>query len=307
MGTDSPNNDPIMFCSWRARQSGSQLNGTATQATSWLLIEVPSAWGANALADSDLPDAVKARCSEWTDAVDGLRVQFIRREVNAPDEDGTTRVFVATSGLQSARLYRTRVDDVSTLADLDVESVVDESPSDRWTTMMGSLVLTCTNGKRDRCCARWGRPLAAAFDEAAGDASWQTSHLGGHRFAPTCLLLPKGIQYGWIAADEAGALWTTHAGGHVYRLDRYRGHTGYARPVQAAETYLREMTGCKTLDAIAFHRATQKGDTWRVRLDYDGERHEVRLTEQASEPMQLSCGADPKTTSRFQLEGHRTL
>lgn len=294
-----------MFCSWRARQTGDQLNGTATQANAWLLIEVPTAWGEDALGESALPDAVKRRCAEWTASLEGLRVQLIRREANQPDDPSTTSVYVATSGLQTARLYRTRVDDPADVAALDVARVADGDVPDRWTPVMGSIVLTCTNGKRDRCCARWGRALADAFVDVAGEAAWQTSHLGGHRFAPTCVLLPKGIQYGWIAADEAGALWSTHGRGQVYRLDRYRGHTGFTRPVQAAETFLREMTGRQSLDAIRFQSASKKGTTWRVRLHMDDVQHEVRLTEEEGPTLPHSCGDGAKPTVRYQLQGHR--
>ncbi|HEU5385864.1 MAG TPA: sucrase ferredoxin [Streptosporangiaceae bacterium] len=50
------------------------------------------------------------------------------------------------------------------------------------------MALVCTNGKRDRCCAVRGRPVAAAIADATGWDTWESSHLGGHRFAATALL-----------------------------------------------------------------------------------------------------------------------
>ena len=54
------------------------------------------------------------------------------------------------------------------------------------------LLLVCTHSKRDLCCAMYGRPLAAglASNPNYAQAVWETSHLGGHRFAPTAVQLP---------------------------------------------------------------------------------------------------------------------
>ena len=46
----------------RRSQAGEPLAGTASEATSWLLVEVRGAWGRDAVADSGLPPAC-ARCS----------------------------------------------------------------------------------------------------------------------------------------------------------------------------------------------------------------------------------------------------
>ena len=51
-------------------------------------------------------------------------------------------------------------------------------------------ILVCTHGARDACCGKFGygfyvemRGLAAVRGD--GVRVWRTSHLGGHRFAPT--------------------------------------------------------------------------------------------------------------------------
>ena len=49
----------------------------------------------------------------------------------------------------------------------------------------GPIVLVCAHGRRDACCARLGPPLFDALaPHCPPDALWQSSHLGGHRFAP---------------------------------------------------------------------------------------------------------------------------
>lgn len=68
-------------------------------------------------------------------------------------------------------------------------------------------VLVCTHGSRDVCCGRFGY---AVYDflrsghAAPGDLRvWRTSHLGGHRFAPTLLELPEGRYWGHLQIGAA--------------------------------------------------------------------------------------------------------
>ena len=46
-------------CAEASLDAGEELAGTATEAADWLLVEVPGAWGRDALADTALPDAVR--------------------------------------------------------------------------------------------------------------------------------------------------------------------------------------------------------------------------------------------------------
>ena len=68
----------------------------------------------------------------------------------------------------------------------------------------GPLWLVCTNGKRDRCCAEMGRPIAGLLAQEWPEGTWETTHLGGHRFSGTLLALPSGITLGRL--DTATAL-----------------------------------------------------------------------------------------------------
>ncbi|MEO9223732.1 MAG: sucrase ferredoxin, partial [Acidimicrobiales bacterium] len=62
-------------------------------------------------------------------------------------------------------------------------------------------VLICTHGARDVCCGGAGMKFATEFASAHPElVVWRTSHLGGHRFAPTALTLPDGNL--WAYCDE---------------------------------------------------------------------------------------------------------
>ena len=47
----------------------------------------------------------------------------------------------------------------------------------------GPVVVVCTHGRRDVCCAERGRPLAAATALEHPGAVWESTHVGGDRFA----------------------------------------------------------------------------------------------------------------------------
>jgi hypothetical protein len=112
-------------------------------------------------------------------------------------------------------------------------------------------VLVCTHGRRDVCCGSRGTDLAlhlAAGGAPPGVRFWRTSHTGGHRFAPTFLVLPQGT--GWAFADP---------GLVAQVLDRsvpfaevaahYRGCSGLAgREAQALEKEVLIDVGWELLD-----------------------------------------------------------
>lgn len=64
-------------------------------------------------------------------------------------------------------------------------------------------MLVCAHGKRDQCCAVLGRPIAARLSTEFGDTVWECSHTGGHRFAPSMILLPTGYTYGRLSAEQS--------------------------------------------------------------------------------------------------------
>jgi hypothetical protein len=93
-----------------------------------------------------------------------------------------------------------------------------------------SRLAVCTQGTRDRCCAKWGFAVyrAASALHAAGElpfAPIECSHLGGDRFAATGIVFPSGSMYGHLdrlplaelaAAETAGRILQDHYRGRVF-------------------------------------------------------------------------------------------
>jgi hypothetical protein len=116
------------------------------------------------------------------------------------------------------------------------------------------LLLVCAHSRHDTCCALRGRPVAAALAALRPGRVWETSHVGGERFAANVLVLPAGLLYGRVlpfAADEfVAAAESDEVIGALLR-----GRIGLAPPAQAALAFayeqlaLRRRSDLRVVDA----------------------------------------------------------
>jgi hypothetical protein len=170
------------------------------------------------------------------------------------------------------------------------------------------LLLVCTHGKHDPCCARYGRPLYDALaDELEPDWVWQSTHVGGDRFAGNVVALPHGLYYGRVERATAGAVLDETLAERVY-LDLYRGRSCFSFPVQAAERAIRLDTGLLGIEDVSLLAAHRRDDgSWTVAMSARGRGiEEVDLREEAGELVHLTCGAETlRRPRRFVVTGRR--
>lgn len=161
-----------------------------------------------------------------------------------------------------------------------------------------SLLLVCTHGARDVCCAVRGRPLAAALAQRWPEQTWECTHVGGDRFAPNLLVLPDGTYYGMLDPEAAVDVVTDHLAGHL-RADYLRGVAGLPTPAQAALVWLVEHNP-NARPTYAGTRGTH--DTgWRVSFTVDGAPIVLAVTATTAHPARLTCRAD-RATSAWQFQ-----
>ena len=275
-----------IFCSVLSQQLNEPIIGTAGRGDIWLLLEYNESWAAKATQENGLPRPVQAHLDAFLAVTPHSRLQFIRQS----GRRGDLAFFVAVLTGERPTLYRFDLANYEALLTLDLGVVAagryEQAKTDQ------SLLLVCTNGKRDRCCALYGLALYQALTEMGGAAVWQTTHLGGHRFAPTLVSLPDGYVYGRVAPAGANQLWAAHQGCELW-LDHLRGRACYDGPTQAAEILLRQHTGRVAPDDFRW-LATEKGENgqWLVRfVDPAGQLHPVHLCQETlPTPIQVSCG-----------------
>ena len=118
------------------------------------------------------------------------------------------------------------------------------------------------------CCGALGTTLAAELlaDTDIAKAGYQvgrTSHTGGHRFAPTAILLPEGTMWAFLDADLVSRV-ARRDGPVEAVLDNYRGSTGLGSPaLQALERVAFGDVGWGWLDWV---RSGTDGGAGRVTL-----------------------------------------
>lgn len=105
---------------------------------------------------------------------------------------------------------------------------------------MGREVAVCTHGRRDVCCGARGSRLheeLVAGAESLGPTVRirRTSHTGGHRFAPTAIVLPEATAWAYLDVDLLKAI-VARSGPVMAVLGHYRGWAGLGSPrLQALE------------------------------------------------------------------------
>lgn len=258
--------------------------GTADPVDVWLLLEYRSAWRAKTVIDNDLSADVAHWFASLPDvlAAEGLkaRPQFIRQ----PElESRLLRLMVACAD----GLFEFTAPGYDELRRVDVANVVANPDDYAERRIVEPRYLVCTNGQRDLCCARFGLPIYHTLRERFGARVWQTTHLGGHRFAPNLLVLPQSALYGRVNDETLDDLLSdTEAG--VLHAPLLRGRHGYAQPAQVAEAHLLEhFGGSWLLDDIA---ASDEG--WKVSFTRGADTAQLHIAQPEEPEMILKSCAD---------------
>jgi Sucrase/ferredoxin-like len=226
-------------CSVQALLRGDAVTATAPPARRWLLVEQPGPWGPDALLESRFdPSVARGLAARAREA--GVRVQMVRRPGDRLTDSGRRWAVADTTPGVETVWWSTRETDAD-LLDLPWDGSVG-TPS----TVPTHLV--CTHGAHDACCAVRGRPLAQGLSAAGAAEVWETSHLGGDRFAANVLVLPTGHVYGQVPGDGA-ELVAAHARGEV-ALPWLRGRSGLTPPAQAAQQHARQELGLLGTDDL---------------------------------------------------------
>jgi hypothetical protein len=296
------------FCAAVSGANAESHSASASRIDGWILLEYRGMWDRDVLGRSLLSNELKAHLREQLHALRPSRLLFLKK----PERRSYGRRYVSfgTSKPGAERFYRLEVDHLEELRDFDFAAALagDKTPG---VPVHHPLLVVCTHGKRDRCCAKHGQPLYDALRrETDSERVWQSTHVGGDRFAGNVVVFPKALYYGRVEPDEAGALLEAHADGRV-DLERYRGRAAYTFPVQAAEHGIREAEGLLGIDDLAFVSCRREDeDAWRVRFrGPDGTVFEVDVAaELADEPVYLTCSAaEPSRPRHFRAAAIRRV
>jgi hypothetical protein len=295
------------FCAQLARDTADPFIGTATRADSWLLIEYTAVWERREIESSHLPPQVKT----WIEQIKqhATQTRFIKRDGR---KSSNINVFFVITLEQRQAIYCfqfTRYEDLLTLDLAALRAGAQWYEPYRYQV---PLFLVCTHGKHDACCAKFGMPVYHEFERLAGEHTWQSSHVGGDKFAANVICFPYGIYYGRVAVSEVGEIIASCNASQLY-LNRYRGRSCYLPIVQAADYLLRVRTGQADLGAFRLSSAQQAQDgQWWICFKHrqTGIEHCLLLQERISEKpaYRTTCHPEGKNILRsYQLRYYETL
>lgn len=279
-------------CSEASLAAGNDPAGSSSAFRSFLLITDTGAWGRSA-AHAAVAGQLDPATAGWVSANrEGLR-PFAIRPVQERREADTDRFLAGRVGDgDDLRGWRTP----PTSAELQ-ELAAGRQPGE---PVDGPLIGICTNGSRDRCCALAGRPIALELVASIGDGRvTEISHLGGHRFAGTLVVLPWGYSYGFLDPASAAAVADDAMNGLVHPR-QLRGRANQSPAAQAAEIAWRGALGPAAPGAVAISREQVDGEVTTVTATVDGRTEQLNMRYLAGERVtETACGGKPFDTGRW--------
>ncbi|GGK72110.1 hypothetical protein Sme01_08500 [Sphaerisporangium melleum] len=267
------------------------LASATTGARFWLLIEHRGPWAAR-LEECELPEPVHELIRRAADL--GVRAQLIRRPLQRHATSGPVHVMVADTTAREPWIAEGVFLDPR---DLDLGSLVRGVVPESCILVKEPVFLVCTHARRNACCARIGLPIARVLGESQPGRVWETTHVGGDRYAANLVCLPHGLYYGSMSQAAAIAAANAYRHGEIV-LDRFRGRAGIPEPSQAAEHFVRVHTGELSVGGVAVETTRSDGDVTEAIVRHGDVRFRVAVERTMFAPCGIAC-ADTIATYRL--------
>ena len=270
------------------------LPGTAKPGSVYVLFEWPEAWPRDVMGDAALGEELTAKLAPMLEA-HGATLLLIRHPTREGRHITDHHLYLVFADEAVAEVKH--IDSPDELLELDLSGPGRNGAERR----ERPLLLICTHAKRDRCCAVKGRPLVNELHARhpfgpGNDVVWETSHIKGHRFAPTMLLMPWAYSFGRMNIEATDAMLADASEG-LYFVPGNRGRGTLGPAEQVAELAVAaEVPGARYGQ---FEVAASGGDSAQVTDTVSGQVYEVRLEQRPVSGVVDSCGKAPKESTAW--------
>lgn len=287
-------NKEVFFCSAASRYFKEQLSGTAANSGVFILLE---------------------HCNPFPEKV--MEAHFDKewlREIQRLAQSYKGKVLLVRNKTTNFKDCKISFVDCSTCRYFTIETPIENTPSVKladyitapetaWQT--DPFFLICTNGKKDKCCSKFGFPVYKFFESFNSDVNvWECSHVGGDRFAANVVAMPFGIYYGHVAVEDVGHIMVRTLLRKIYK-NKFRGLSRRSFYEQAIECHLRDHLQNYDIDfEIHTHLLHHEGDTYKVDVTTSNNGHYIMelLKEKVSYPHRLTCKSKKQEDlSKFKL------
>ena len=184
------------YCAEVAQADGEPMAGTADVVDVWIMLEYLPAWTAKATTDNALATPTKAWLKQLADQVTARGL----KAAAAADPPSRTRSHRcdadAGHAARTASRWRLRT---------TTRSLRCRSKRSRPRRSKPLRSISCAPTANATCAARVsGCRRTPRCANGLADRAWQTTHVGGHRFAPNVLTLPQAALYGRVQPADVG-------------------------------------------------------------------------------------------------------
>ncbi|WP_138500687.1 sucrase ferredoxin [Nostoc sp. PA-18-2419] len=280
------------FCSLVSKANKEDPIGTAGTCDHWLIMEIPQPWPQD-IYEKNL--TIKALIDFFQEVTLKHKIN-IRPILIAPDREyshpGFTRVlyyyrpaklFCEFEKQEFVVPHEQAITLVTAILKQSIQQPNNLSEFQQYQQQTSHIreLMVCTHAQVDLACGRFGTPLYRRLRKEYAPAAkgnlrvWQTTHFGGHQFAPTLVDLPQGCLWGHLEPEILDLL--TNRNGSVADLHKfYRGWTGLTKFEQIAEREIWTQLGWTWLDYLKVGKVVateevlqgQEPDWAEVRIDY---------------------------------------
>ncbi|MDM9583633.1 sucrase ferredoxin [Nostoc sp. GT001] len=265
------------FCALESRDVGEDPIANAYNFDFFVMIECPTPWIDETFNSKSVPDNLRNLVKEFAEYE--IAVEFLliyNKELQQPD---TTRVLIFHSPTGFAQGYSKSeflLSDITEAATIIKKCLFEKNLDTCINECDTRDIFICTHGSRDKCCAKFGNPFYRQAKNIVKDLGmknvrvWQSSHFGGHRFAPTAIDFPEARYYARLDSESFSSILTRTGNlefiKHIYR--------GWAILPEAAQVLEREMILIYGWQWLSYKvdyqiiQQTENGEFNRIKLNF---------------------------------------
>ena len=262
------------FCAEESRNVGEDPIGNGETFPVYILIECPPPWTRNAFNSKLIPTNLKILQQE-TESTDSSIAFLLIYNEHLQQKNSTRVIIYHHNSIVSKGYgkYEFTVSNINDVAPILRNYLLNNKLDIDYSELPTRDILVCTHGSRDQCCAKYGNPFYRQAKQIVHNLSlndvriWQSSHFGGHRFAPTAIDFPQGRYYARLDADSFTAI-LTRTGNIELIKPIYRGWGILPTATQVLEREMMLMYGWEWFDyKVAAQILEQSEDEYFQRVE----------------------------------------
>ncbi len=199
-------------CTTAARLANEDPIATAYPVHTYVLVECPLPWAAKAWDSPQIPDLLRKTITHIIEDYPAVKALLINQDRTRSSPHRRVIIYQRQNRERVSAFdrYEFVIDTLDEAASL-IQNFFKGIFLRKFVIQKVQDILVCTHGSRDQCCGRYGEPFYSQAYKIVRSQDhncqvWRSSHIGGHRFAPTAVTFPDGRYYARLDAFSFNSL-----------------------------------------------------------------------------------------------------